>query len=50
MQDQLDFRTEQVTQMESELEIVKWYVEFMEDNMDTRQLKQAYVKLRADYD
>ena len=38
-----------VKQQDKELEVVKWYIEILEEGVDTKQLAQEYQKLKNDH-
>ena len=38
-----------VKQQDKELEVVKWYIEILEEGVDTKQLAQEYQKLKKDH-
>ena len=38
-----------MTQLEEELKIVNWYLETMENGVDTKKMVQAYAKLKRAY-
>lgn len=41
---------QKVEQVESESSIVKWYIRFMEDGIDSKQILEQYERVRTEYD
>ena len=50
LQSTVDSLGDRCLQFESEMEIVAWYIEIMEQGMDTRSIMKDYLKTKKELD